>query len=85
MALSCPVHHGTHDSFAVDSQTGEWYCHLQCGRGGDMYELQMLLTNSDFKVAVAEIDRIIGMPELAVWSKGTNGRLPSIERNRCHL
>ncbi len=39
-----------------------------------MYELQMLLTNSDFKVAVAEIDRIIGMPELAVWSKGTDRR-----------
>ena len=35
----CPVHHGKRDSFAVEPDTGRWYCHSACARGGDILEL----------------------------------------------
>ena len=37
----CPIHNGTGDNFTVNAETGMWYCHSQCGRGGSMFDLEM--------------------------------------------
>lgn len=56
----CPIHHGTHDSFAVNANTGQWYCHSECARGGSLFDLEMALNGTDFPAAEAEVRRIIG-------------------------
>lgn len=35
----CPIHGGKNDSFAIKADTGQWYCHSKCGRGGSFKEL----------------------------------------------
>jgi len=40
----CPIHRGTRDSFAVNSQNGLWTCHSACGRGGSICDLEMELS-----------------------------------------
>jgi hypothetical protein len=60
----CPVHKGTGDNFSVNAETGMWYCHSQCGRGGSMFDLEMALTNTDFPPAANEVRRIVGRPSL---------------------
>jgi putative DNA primase/helicase len=56
----CELHGGTHDSFSVNRETGMWYCHSKCGRGGSMFDFEMLFSNSDFVVAANEVRRIVG-------------------------
>ncbi len=56
----CPVHQGKDDNFAVNAETGAWFCHSQCQRGGSMVDLEMELGGSDFKEAATEVDRIVG-------------------------
>jgi putative DNA primase/helicase len=56
----CPIHNGTRDSFAVEPRTGRWCCFSDCGRGGDVIELEMALGSADFKTAKVEVFRIIG-------------------------
>jgi putative DNA primase/helicase len=72
--VPCPIHNGNRNSFAVNPQTGDWFCHSQCGRGGDIYKLQMELTGCDFKTAAAEVDRIVGRQEPARTNGRTGGR-----------
>lgn len=60
----CPIHDGAHDSFSVNSETGMWFCHSTCGRGGSMFDLEMGLTNTDFPVAANEVRRVVGRPAL---------------------
>ena len=56
----CPIHQGKDDNFAVDAETGRWYCHSQCGRGGDILELEAALTGGDFPTLKAEVFRLAG-------------------------
>src|SRR5262249_48951536 len=56
------IHHGKDDNFAVESDTGRWFCHSTCGRGGDVIGLEEALTGRDFKAAKAEVFNIIGRP-----------------------
>jgi len=51
----CPIHKGQRDSFAVSVETGEWYCHSRCGRGGSLFDLEMELTGCDYRTAVERI------------------------------
>lgn len=60
----CPIHGGHGDNFTVNAETGCWYCHSQCGRGGSIYDLEMLLSNTEFAAAANEVHRIIGRPAL---------------------
>ncbi len=60
----CPIHNGTGDNFTVNAETGLWYCHSQCGRGGSMFDLEMALSNADFPAAANEVRRIVGRPAL---------------------
>ena len=41
---ACPIHHGKRDSFALNPETGDWYCHSQCGRGGSLIQLEVELS-----------------------------------------
>jgi DNA primase len=56
----CPIHGGRDANFSVDCETGLWKCFSQCGRGGDMVALEMVLTSATWRDAVTEIERIIG-------------------------
>jgi putative DNA primase/helicase len=56
----CPVHQGKDANFAVDPKNGRWYCHSQCGRGGDILELEAALRGGDFPTRKAEVLRLVG-------------------------
>jgi len=59
----CPIHNGkSNTSFAVDLRTGRWYCHSNCGRGGDVFGLEQELSGSNFPEAKAAVYEIIGRP-----------------------
>jgi len=66
----CPIHDGQDDNFAVEPDTGVWFCHSQCGRGGSVYDLEMALTNTDFPAAANEVRRIVGRPALCEVERG---------------
>lgn len=59
----CPVHGGKDDNFAVNAETGQAFCHSQCGRGWDMLDLEQELSHSDFPTAKKEVFQLIGRPE----------------------
>jgi 5S rRNA maturation endonuclease (ribonuclease M5) len=59
----CPLHKGRRDSFAINSQTGEWYCHSDCGRGGSLIDFEIELTGKPFAEAAAEARAIAGRME----------------------
>ena len=56
----CPIHEGKRDSFAVNPDNGQWYCHSECDDGGDIFDLEMKLTGRPFPEAKAEVERIVG-------------------------
>jgi DNA primase len=47
----CLIHKGEGDNFSVNPETGNWFCHSQCGRGGSLIDLEMELSSLDFKAA----------------------------------
>jgi putative DNA primase/helicase len=59
----CPLHKGKDDNLTVESDTGRWFCHSRCGRGGDILELERALTGADFPICKAEVFRIVGRGE----------------------
>ncbi len=56
----CPIHDGKRDSFAVNAETGQWYCHSRCDEGGDIFDLEVKLTGRPFPEAKAGVEQIIG-------------------------
>lgn len=56
----CPIHEGKGDNFAVDPKTGLWFCHSQCGRGGDIFQLEARLHGGDFRTAKGRVFALIG-------------------------
>ena len=56
----CPIHRGRRDSFAIDPETGLWFCHSECGRGGSAFDLEMALTGRGFRDAAAAVREIAG-------------------------
>lgn len=56
----CPIHDGKDDNFAVDAQSGRWFCHSACGRGGDIFDLEDEFTGGDFPTRKSEVLRIVG-------------------------
>jgi hypothetical protein len=61
---ACPVHHGKDDNFTVDPETGRWFCHSVCGRGGDILSLEQELTRADFRVAKLQVFSLLGRVEV---------------------
>ncbi len=80
---SCPVHNGENDSLAVDPETGRWFCHSTCGRGGDILDLETELIGGDFPTRKAEVFRLVGRSEANSFQTGNGtkgnwaGRDPS--------
>jgi DNA primase len=56
----CPIHNGKRDSFAVNADNGQWFCHSDCGRGGDIIAFEQAINGSDFKTAKAAVFDLIG-------------------------
>ena len=57
----CPIHNGNGDNFAVESETGLWHCHSQCGRGGNVFRLEGELSGlSGFKEQKRAVYELIG-------------------------
>lgn len=59
----CPLHQGKRDSFAINPQTGEWYCHSDCGRGGSLIGFEMEVGGKAFGEAAADARSIVGRIE----------------------
>jgi hypothetical protein len=59
----CPLHKGKRDSLAINPETGEWFCHSGCARGGSIFEFEAELTGSNGDAARAAVF------ELAGWSE----------------
>lgn len=57
----CPIHGGDNpNGFDINAITGNWYCHTQCKKGGDIIELVQQLTDSGFYQACEIIASISG-------------------------
>jgi hypothetical protein len=56
----CPIHRGRNLSFSVNAASGQWFCFSKCRRGGDIIELERLVTSASWRDAVKEIERIVG-------------------------
>ena len=80
----CPIHQGKNDNFAVEPDTGRWFCHSTCGRGGDILELEAALTGRDFPTRKAEVFRLVGRIEPKYRRHGTrtNGTSASGEPSK---
>lgn len=66
----CPIHKGERDSFAVHTETGQWFCHSECGKGGDIIALEMELSGSEFGEAADAVREIIGQAPAKVERRG---------------
>jgi uncharacterized protein (DUF927 family) len=60
----CPVHQGKKNSFAVNPDSGQAFCHSQCGRGWDMIGLERELTGAGFAAAIDAVFQIVGKPSV---------------------
>jgi CHC2-type zinc finger protein len=75
----CPIHHGEDDNFAVNPETGQWFCHSACGRGGNIIALEMELTGDrDFAVVKAAVLHLVGrsIPNISSSSNGAPTNVP---------
>ena len=59
----CPIHKGDDKNFKVEPDSGRWYCHSQCGRGGDILALEMELSSPAFQDAKGAVYGIVGRPD----------------------
>jgi len=75
----CPLHDGDDDNFAVNPRNGLWFCHSRCGRGGSIFDLEMALSETDFKTAKAEVFRIVGRTTRSVAAEvAKRGKSPNV-------
>jgi CHC2 zinc finger len=56
----CPIHRGQGYNFSVNPESGLWRCWSSCGLGGDIITLEMALSGSSWREAVAVIEHAIG-------------------------
>ncbi len=76
---ACPIHQGKNENFAVEPDTGRWFCHSTCGRGGDILELEAALSGGDFPTRKAEVFRLVGRIEPDYRRNGTRTNGTSAE------
>jgi hypothetical protein len=56
----CPVHRGEGDNFAVNSETGLAFCHSQCGRGWNLFQLEEELSGRPWKQCRDDVYNVLG-------------------------
>jgi predicted P-loop ATPase len=61
----CPIHDGKNDSFSVNAESGTWYCHSKCGRGGTLIQLEAELSGSNHAEARAVALQLVGRGQSA--------------------
>lgn len=63
MAL-CPFHDNTNTpAFSVNMQSGVWFCHAGCGKGG-ILDFEQKFSSCDKQAALKQIAEIVGQPQL---------------------
>lgn len=56
---ACAIHGGTNPTaFVFNNENKLWYCHTKCKKGGDIFDLIMLMENVSFKEAVQIASKI---------------------------
>lgn len=71
---ACKIHGGSNPtSFVINSESGLWYCHSECG-GGDIYTLVQRMENTDFRSAVQWVAKFfnIDIQNLQINERKTN-------------
>jgi 5S rRNA maturation endonuclease (ribonuclease M5) len=58
----CPLHQGHGPSFAVNAETGGWFCHSQCQTGGDILTFVQAHQRLDFPAALDHLAAWAGLP-----------------------
>jgi putative DNA primase/helicase len=56
----CPIHSGRRESFAVNPNTGAWFCHSDCNEGGSIFSLEEKLTGHADKDAARAVYETVG-------------------------
>ena len=56
----CPIHQGSRDSFSVQPDTGIWFCHSECNKGGNVFQLEAELSGESIKDAARDVYSIVG-------------------------
>ena len=76
----CPLHGGHGLNLVIDPETGQWYCHSQCRKGGDSFSFIQELKGFSFPEAVADVAEFAQMPsqqpQTAPTMRKQNGRPP---------
>lgn len=57
----CPIHSGDGPNFAVNPETGEWFCHSHCGGGGDVFSFVERMEGLAFPDALNTIADFAGV------------------------
>src|SRR5262249_55597475 len=80
----CPIHAGKNDSFAIDSETGQAFCHSKCGRGWNLLQLEQELTKAGFKTAMATVFQLVGrgQPPVRPPNHRANGSSTNLEPSK---
>jgi len=66
----CPVHDGRRDSFSVKPDTGQWYCHSDCKKGGSVFSLEEELSGETGKAAAHAVYSVVGRTKEIVATYG---------------
>jgi hypothetical protein len=59
----CPIHKGMRDSLAINLETGTWFCHSGCARGGSIFDFEAELSGTNGKTARAAVLAAVGRSE----------------------
>jgi putative DNA primase/helicase len=77
----CPIHHGKKDNFAVNPVSGVWFCHSECGHGGDILKLEKELSGSDFPTCKAKVLQLLSVAHPVLTEAGAPAEgLKEVER-----
>src|SRR5665811_883421 len=69
----CPMHHGKRDNFTVNRNTGDFFCHSECGFGGDILKLEVALScEPDLATCKAQVFQLVGRTESDTWHGSTS-------------
>jgi 5S rRNA maturation endonuclease (ribonuclease M5) len=60
LRAACPIHKGVRESLAINLETGAWFCHSECARGGSIFDFEAELSGTNGKSARGTVLDIVG-------------------------
>ncbi len=72
----CPLHRGQGLNFAVDPETGHWFCHSQCHEGGDIFAFVQKQSGIDFPAALQQVADWAGVSTPASVPQAASTKAP---------